>query len=424
MKRLLLFLWAACAFPQQPNLTRQGAERLALANNPRVKVSQLLTELQGQVAREARSGELPNVNGNLSAVEANQGSRLSSGALTASRLLGHAGMGVQVNQLITDFGRTRNLVASERLREKARQADAEATAEDIILAADQAFYQTLQAQATLEVATQTVKTRQALVDQVKALTSSKLKSELDLNFSQVYLSQARLLQVDARSNFEDAQATLTAVLGNEKAANYHLVEDAGPLPTLPPNPDEATLTALQNRPDLHALQLTTDADNKFATAQKRQILPTVSALGVVGYTPLGSTQYFIDNWYGAVGVNISVPVFNGFRFHAQAAEAEAQARIESARTRDLRNRIARDVRIAWHTAAAARQRVDVTTELLSQANSALSLAQTRYNLGLSSIVELSQAQLSQTQAAIDEANARAAYRLTYAALLFQTSANH
>ncbi len=164
----------------QPQLTRQQAEQLALRNNPRVRVSTLLTELQGQVVRETRSNELPTVSSNLTAVEANEASRLSAGGLTASRLLEHAGMGVTVNQLISDFGRTRNLIASERLREKARQADAEATAEEIILAADQAFFQTLEAQSTLEVTTRTVETRQALVDQVEALSRSKLKSELDL----------------------------------------------------------------------------------------------------------------------------------------------------------------------------------------------------------------------------------------------------
>jgi outer membrane protein TolC len=172
MKLALLLLAAACAFAQSPDLTREEAERIALGNNPRVKISQLLTELQGQVVRETRSGELPNVSGNLTAVEAEEGSRLSSGALTASRLLEHAGMDIQVNQLITDFGRTRNLVASERLRQKARQADAQATEQDIVLAADQAFYQALQAQTTLEVATQTVSSR--LVRSASTLASRSL----------------------------------------------------------------------------------------------------------------------------------------------------------------------------------------------------------------------------------------------------------
>ncbi len=416
-------LLAQQASQEKPELTRQQAEQLALAHNPQVRVSKLLAELQGQVVRETRSNELPTVSSNLTAVEANEASRLSAGGLTASRLLEHAGMGVSMNQLISDFGRTRNLIASEKLREKARQADAEATAEDIVLAADQAFFQTLQAQSTLEVTIHTVQARQALVDQVEALSRSKLKSELDLSFSQVNLSQAKLLQVDAQSNLDAARAALAAVLGSDRLTDYQLVDDPGSLPNLPPDPDAPVNEALQNRPDLRSLQFSTQADQKFVTAQKRQLLPTVSAAGVVGYTPLGSTQYFNDNWYGAVGVNINVPIFNGFRFRAQAAEAEAQASAEAERVRDLHNRIARDVRTAWHLAAAARQRVDVAVQLLAQSNSALSLAQTRYNLGLSSIVELSQAQLQQTQAAIENANARAQFRLSYAALLFQTGSN-
>ncbi|HEY6766907.1 MAG TPA: TolC family protein, partial [Candidatus Sulfotelmatobacter sp.] len=93
-------------------LTRQEAEKLALANNPRIRITELIARVQHQAVRERRADELPNLNGNLTAVEANDGSRISSGSLTASRLAEHAGMGVQLSQLITDFGHTRNLVAS------------------------------------------------------------------------------------------------------------------------------------------------------------------------------------------------------------------------------------------------------------------------------------------------------------------------
>jgi outer membrane protein len=57
---------------------------------------------------------------------------------------------------------------------------------------------------------------------------------------------------------------------------------------------------------------------------------------------------------------------------------------------------------------------------VEQANLALSLAQTRYNLGLGSIVELSQAQLQQTQAEISNAEAGYDYRLSLAVLQYQT----
>ncbi len=405
-------------------LTRQEAEKIAIANNPRVKVSLLLARVQSQVVRETRADQLPNVNGDLTGVEANEASRLSTGSLAASRLLQHAGMGVQLSQLITDFGRTRNLVASARLTEKARQADVNATREDIVLATDQVFFQAIQAQATLRVAQQTVEQRQILVDQVTALAASKLKSELDLSFVQVNLSQAKLLQLTAQSNLDASKAALTAVLGYDHPVEYQLVEDSGDLPTLPASVDQSVTDALENRPDLQSLRFSEQAAQKFSLAQHEQLLPTVSALGVVGYTPYGASQYFTSSWYGAVGVNITIPIFNGFRYIAQASEAALQATAQSERTRDLRNQVVRDVRTAWLNASAEQQRVKVSSELLQQANLALSLAQTRYQLGLSSIVELSQAQLQQTQAAIDNANARAQFGLAYSDLQFQTGITH
>jgi outer membrane protein len=411
---------AAQAAPTQ--LTRQEAERIALANNPRIQISQLIAKAQHQAVRERRADELPNLNGNLTAVAANQGSRLSSGYLTASTLLEHAGMGVQLSQLITDFGRTQNLVASAKLQEKARQADAEASREDIVLATDQVFFSALEAQATLKVADETVSARQALTDQVGALTSSKLKSDLDLSFAQVNLSQAKLLQLDARNNLDAAMAALSAVLGYEKQMSFQLVDDTGSLPALPPDADALIEQAIQNRPDLQSLKFNEEAAQKFSKAQHEQLLPTINALGVVGETPVGSSQYFITNWYGAVGGNVSVPIFNGFRFTAQASEAAFQAQAAGQQTRALREQVARDVRTAWLNANTALQRVTVTGELVKEANTALDLAKTRYDLGLSSIVELSQAELQQTEAAIDNANARSQYSFAIATIKYQTGA--
>jgi len=402
-------------------LTRKQAEQIALANNPRIHISQLLAKVQHQIVRERRADELPNLNGELTAVGANDGSRISAGSLTASRLLQHAGMGVQLSQLITDFGHTQNLVASAKLQEKASLANAEASREDIVLAADQVFFQTVEAQATLRVAQETVAARQSLTDQGSALTAAKLKSDLDLSFVQVNLSQAKLLQLDAQNNLDAAKAALSEVLGYDKQTDYQLVEDnGGSLPTLPSDAESLVTTAIENRPDLQSLRFTEQAAQKFSRAQREQLLPTISALGVVGATPTGSSQYFTSDWYGAVGVNMNVPIFNGFRYHAQATEAALQSQAASERTRALRDQVVRDVRTAWLNANTALQRVTVTGELLKQANLALDLAQTRYQLGLSSIVELSQAQLQQTQAAVGNANARSQYGFAVADLQFQT----
>jgi outer membrane protein len=425
------FLFAASAQSASPTpqssqptdvpttFTRQQAEKIALANNPHIHISQLIAKVQHQAVRERRADELPNLNGNITAVEANDGSRLSSGSLTASRLVNHSGAGVSFSQLITDFGHTSNLVASAKLTEKARLADAEASREDIVLAIDQVFFQVVEAQETLKVASETVAARQSVTDQVSALTTSKLRSDLDLSFAQVNLSQSKLLQLNAQNNLDAARAALSAVLGYDKEMEFTLLDDPDTLPALPPDVNSLIAQAIQNRPDLQSLRFSEQAAQKFSKAQHEQLLPTISALGVAGGIPAGSSQYFTSNWYGAVGANVSIPIFNGFRLTAEASEASLQAQAASEQTRALRDQVVQDVHTAWLTANTALQRVTVAGELLREANTALDLAKTRYDLGLSSIVELSQAELQQTQAAIGNANARSQYNFAIAAINFQ-----
>jgi outer membrane protein len=401
-------------------LTRQQAEQIALKNNPRISVAALIALAQKQVVRETRSGDLPSLYGNGTGVGAEEASRLSSGNIQASRLLNHVGAGVQLSQLITDFGRTHNLIASSSLQAKAAEQNAEATREDIVFAADLAFYNTLEAQATLQVANSTENERQSVGDQVNALTASKLKSTLDQSFAEVNLSQAKLLVLDSQNQAAAAMASLNDILGTTTDTRYHLIDDEA-LPAPIADSAEAVIAlALQQRPDLMALQLSHDADVRFSHAQHEQLLPTVSAQGVVGATPVGSSTYFSPNWYGAAGVNVSIPIFNGFKFHAEASEADLRARASNEQSRQLTDRIVRDVRTAWLTAMTAQQRMSVTAELRKEANTALDLAQTRYRLGLSSIVELSQAQLQQTQAQIEDANARFEYEADLATLRFQS----
>jgi outer membrane protein len=410
----------APAPPVGETLTRQQAEQLALKNNPNISVAALLSFAQKQAVRVKRSAEFPTLNGEVTGVDAEEATRISTGSLSASRLLYHAGAGIELDQLITDFGHTRNLVASSSFEAKASEQRSEATREDIVLATDIAFYNALEAQATLQVAKSTVNARQAVNDQIGALTESKLKSTLDQSFAQVNLSEAKLLDLDSQNQFDAAMAALNEVLGTTNDTQYQLVDDPAPPQLVATSAEAVIALAMQQRPDLLALKETHEADVRFARAQHDQLFPTVSGLGVVGATPVGSNEYFNKNWYGAAGVNIGIPIFNGFKFHAQASEADFRAKASDEQSRGLIDRIVRDVRTAWLRANSAQQRMSVTAELLKEANTALDLADTRYRLGLSSIVELSQAQLQQTQAQIAEANARFDYEADLAALRFQS----
>jgi len=411
-------------------LTRTDAEQLAIKNNPRISVGRLLALAQRQVYREVRAGELPTFNGVVTAADANEGSRIGAGPLNAPRLLTHAGAGVTLTQLVTDFGRTTNLVSSAKLQEKAQDANALATTEDIVLATDQAFYNALQAQALLKVAQQTVTTRQQVENQVSVLTKNNLKSTLDLTFAQVNLSQAKLLTLDAENNVQSSLAALNAVLGSDKQNSYELVEENRELPAPPPDVDVLTNQALQQRPDLQALTYNQQSAEKFRRAARDQMFPTINATGLVGGTPVrpdcvdGSCfpNFFISSWYGAIGMTMNVPIFNGFLYSAQASEAKFRAKAAAENTRDLRDVVVRDVRTAWLAANTAFERVSVAQELSKEADLSLNLAQSRYQLGLGSIVELSQAQLQQADAAIGYVNAQYQYRLALSTLNFEVGA--
>lgn len=401
-------------------LTLHDAEQLALKNNPQISVARLLTFAQHQVLRETRSAELPTATGNLTAVDAHDGTRITAGVLNNPSVFERAAGGITVGQLITDFGRTRNLVSSENLREQAQKQTESATAADIVLATDQAFYAALAAQAQLQVAEQTVSTRQTTADQVQALANAKLRSDLDLSFANVNLAQAKLLLLDAQNRKDAAFTGLNEILGFEKATAYLLIDESGKALTAPPSDEEDLVQeAFRSRPDLAAIDDNFQAAQKFARAEHELSRPNISALAATGGTPVRADQ-ITSSWYGAAGVNMSIPIFNGFLFSARAREADYRASALQQEMRDLRDKIARDVRVTWLQSNTAYQRVTVTDQLLQQANLALDLAQTRYRLGLSSIVELSQAQLQQTDAQIGNTNARYDYLATQSQLTYQT----
>ena len=276
---------------QYPRLTQSDAEELAIKNNPRVSVARLLALAQHQVVRETRAAELPAGTASFTAVDAENGSRISAGSLTASRLFEHAGAGGGFTQLLTDFGKTSNLVASSKLLEKAQSANALASTEDIVLEVDQAFFNALQAQALLEVAEQNVRTRQTTETQISELTKNKLKSTLDLSFADVNLSQAKLLLLDAQNNVESTMAALDAVLGLDRQETYDLVLDDPALKAPPTDADQLLQLAFQQRPDLEALNLSQQAAVKFSHAQRGQMLPSISAAGTVGTVPIRPAQY-------------------------------------------------------------------------------------------------------------------------------------
>jgi len=402
-----------------PTLTLQQAEALALKNHPQIQESLNEVNYANQQIVENRAARYPTVSGNATGSQGNNLSRIGAGDLSASRLFDREGQGLVARQLITDSGRTSNLIASAKLQAQATVQGSNATRYDVLLQVNRAYFGVLHAQAVVKVAQETVAARQQLSDQVTELGRNQLKSQLDVSFAEVYVSQAKLLLLQAQDAVQGELAELGRALGSDLAANYRLADE--PLPPGPPGTtDQLIAEALVNRPEFAALRLERDSAYKFADAEKDLSRPTVVAEGVGGYIPYINTPTTapIPKGYEGVAVNVNIPIFNGHLFSARHEAALQHALEADQRIRDEQQILSRDVRVAWATANDAFQRIDVTAQFLRQAALALDLAKGRYDLGLSSIVELTQAQLNLTTAEIENLNAKYDYQAQTAALQY------
>jgi outer membrane protein len=388
-----------------PALTLAAAHELALKNHPQIAAANYRVLAAQEVTRESRAGFFPQVNLYGSAVGADSAdTRIEAGGLNNPSVFDRAAGGLGVSQLITDFGRTANLTASSKYQAQAENQNANATREQVLLNVDEDYFGALQAQAVMNVAQQTLDTRRLLLDQVTVLASNKLKSELDVSFARVALEEGQLLFQRAQNNSEASLASLSTALGFREFRRFKPVEQS--LPILGDTNDVSALidTALRRRPEISALASQREAASRFARAQKDSRLPTVSAIGVAGASPVHDNRLPDD--YAAGGLQLSLPVFAGGLYLARQHEAEFRAQADAELLRALEDNVIRDVRIAWLNLNDARERLRTTGQLVNHANEAFELEQARYQAGSSSIVELSEAQLELTSAQIAETSAR------------------
>ena len=411
-------LWAQ---QQTQQLTLAEAEKLAIQNNPQFPAARLNAAAAYQVPLEFRAGLLPTVSGAVTGVGADSGSRLAAGALNNPVVYNRLGSGLIASQLVTDFGRTRNLMASATLRAQAQDQVTETTRAGILIATARAYFSVLRAQAVLQVAQQTVSARQLVSDQVTALAKSQLRSGLDVSFANVNLADAQLLLSQAQNDEKSSEAELATAMGLPAQTAFALSEEPVPV-ALPNSVDPFVQQALQNRPELKDLRLEQSAAERFAKAEHALFYPNIGVAGTAGFVPAG--EAVVPGRFGAIGLNLNIPILNGGLFKARQTEAELKARAANENVNDLANRVTRDVRVAYLNALTAYQRLDLTAQLLKQAQLALDLAQGRYDLGLSSIVELSQAQLNLTSAQIASASARYDYQTQRTVVDYQIGALH
>ena len=443
MKHNALFFicLASSAFALEPqkqipeeSLDLAKAEARALHYAPQISAAYFKAEASKQGIVETRSALFPQITGIIS--EVGTGNDISGAfggnhSETANTRLGATGglnnptvysresNGFILSQLITDFGRTSNLISAARYQSLTAQQKERLARAEVLLQVDEAYYKVLAGKALLRVAKESVADRQLIQGQVEALSKSKLKSELDLSFAKENLEDAKLLLLQTQNAVDEALAELSAALGYRDEHNFKLVETPQhPFPV--ENIETLIAQGLEFRPEVVALRAEWDGEKHFTAAERAAMFPKISAIGSIGRTTIGNQNVFGN--YSAAGINVELPVFTGGLLSARYKEASLKAKAGQKAVQEIEDQISMEVRVAWLDSKFALKKIEDTKELMSTAGEELELATSRYKLGVTSIIELSQAELNKTQAELAFASARYEYQIDRVKLEFKTGA--
>ena len=393
------------------------AESIAVAHQPTILAALLRTREAGQQIREARAGYMPVVAFNATGVRtADVGTAIAAGNITTSAISDRFAYGGALNQLVTDFGRTSALVSTQKFLAEAQKDLATLSRAQVRLGLRSAFYGVLGAEAVQRAAEAARDDRQLLARQATSLAQSQIRSTLDVDFANVLTSEAELAVVHARAAVARERAALATAMGLRQPVSVPLSDVGLPASVPPEDPEGLIANAQAQRADLAATTARQRSAAEFARSEKRLSNPSVNLLAAAGQLPYHDST--LHNNYAAVGVNLNIPIFNGGLFAARQQRAKIEADAQAREVDAAELKVGEEVRDAWYRSRETYQSMAVTDRLVAQCRRALRLAQDRYESGLGSILEVNQAQLQQTSAEIQEADAKYAYLAACAELDF------
>jgi outer membrane protein len=269
----------------------------------------------------------------------------------------------------------------------------------------------------VQIAEDTIRVRGAIKSQVEVLHRQQLKSKLDLDLVQVELTNAESVLVKARNGLKASFADLNRAMGVVGSEDYVLEDIATeirPLPAL-----ENLIELSHQHPELRKAQEQRRSAEAKLTATKRQYWPTIGAVASAGDFEVFDTdrRERTGAWWTA-SAGISLPLVTGFLIENQVAEARAQQLAADASATDIEQILTQQVTASYLDLLSLAQQIKLGEELVKTAQEALQLARERYKLGLGSVVEVTQSEVSLTATQTRLAEAQYDYKIAEVTLAY------
>jgi outer membrane protein len=216
---------------------------------------------------------------------------------------------------------------------------------------------------------------------------------LDVTRAESQLAGVHAQLIMARNERDRAQLDLRRALNLTLDAPVQLTDSLSSLVSDDLAFDEPTATAraLRDRPDLRAAEEQLRAARQTASAIRSERLPSLSAFGDNGVIGKNANRLLPTYTYG---IQLSLPIFDGFRREGRIQEQEAVARELDVRRRDLEQQASIDVRSALLDLTAAREAVGASRERLRLAEQEVSQARERFRAGVAGNADVVNAALT------------------------------
>jgi outer membrane protein len=295
---------------------------------------------------------------------------------------------VTASQTVFDYAAIRRLQAS-KAGVSAAKSESARVSDAVAAQVARAYMLALKADADVEAAEANVALAEAVVKQAEDLKAAGTGTGIEITRARVQLANDRQRLIGAQSARRAAGLQLLRAMGMRLDTEIRLTDRLEHRPVDPAVLEQARAQAIRSRPDLRAQQEREQAARLSASATKLERLPSVQAFGDYGA---------IGAWFDAalptrtVGVTLRVPIFDGGRRDARRAESASQYRQERARTKDVEEQVELDVRLALDALRTAGEQVKVADEGLELAGNELAQARRRYDAGVATGLEVTDAQ--------------------------------
>jgi outer membrane protein len=303
-----------------------------------------------------------------------------------------------------DWGRTLYNWKSQSTNLGAQKLTLAASEQQVVLDVRLAFFATLAAEAAVRVAEDAVKTQQKHLDQARAFYQVGARTKIDVAQAESDVANAELTLARARGGLESSRAQLVASMGIDVWKGWHLVEP--PVLDLPVSSTDSLYDeALKSRPEPREFKLRARGFGEAAKSVRGAFLPQLLISGGPSWT---GTDFSALTTNFSVAVSLTYPLtgVNPYLVWGQMREAEANQRAMAEQERAVRNSIRFEAASANALVVTAREEMVASAKLLHAARERRDLAEGRYQAGVGSIIELSDAELAYVNAQFQDVQAR------------------